>query len=840
MRPPLSARAANALAKAALLLACLTLSDGEVALAMRISDGTGADAGSYLPVSTPPAEDLYLDVYINGVRLGLLSAFHRYADGCLTIDKADLLQLNLKVPDSAAHKSGGICLEHMPGVSYRYDAKSQSIYLSVTDDARVPLIFDAHPSKRDLANSPSESNLSAIFNYTLFANFNSDDFKTAPSYEGASAYLDGHLFSQYGGLDQSFTVRSAVPGMEPNLLRLDSRWYYDQPDKLISYAAGDVISGSLPWTRALRLGGIQVRRDFALQPDLVTQPIPQFSGSAAVPSTVEIYANQSRAFSQQVAGGPFSITNIPVVSGPGTMRLVIRDASGKETITEYAYYNSPLLIAPGLFDYSAESGFARTYYGLASNSYNENPIGSASFRYGLTPRLTVEGHAEGGAGLFNGGLGIAFGLSHYGVASLALSGSDKSGEFGAQGAGSFETSLWGARLFARSLRTLADYRDLVSATAPKTNPNNASSPITAAQSGAPYRRQDQVSLSLPFGFDPSFITFSYTDAEDAANARYKIGTASYSRPFFWDRSTLSVTAFNDFERKDSYGVFASLTFSWDKYTASAIADAGAKSYSAGGVFSRSLGEEPGSFGYTVRAQEGSASANSASVSYRTTPVLLQAGIQQTGKNVQMTAQADGSVAILNGIYFANRIDNSFAVVDTGIAGAKVLRENRPVGETDSNGRLLIPYMLAREQNSIAIDAASLPVQADMPETKQVVVPAERGGVTVRFKGNPAPASALVSFRDEKGTFLPAGSEVWVNGDAAPLAIGYDGEAYLTGLSPSNSARIKKPNGAPCEARFDFVPSDESQVRISDVLCKAEGAAGAALRAGPAETIRMKR
>ena len=102
-----------------------------------------------------------------------------------------------------------------------------------------------------------------------------------------------------------------------------------------------------------------------------------------------------------------------------------------------------------------------------------------------------------------------------------------------------------------------------------------------------------------------------------------------------------------------------------------------------------------------------------------------------------TAEVDGAVAFINGVHFANRIGNSFAVVDTGIPNARVLYENNPIGETDSDGTLLIPSMRAREQNTISIDPASLPVQADMPETKQIVVPGQRGGMTVRFKGNVA-------------------------------------------------------------------------------------------------------
>jgi outer membrane usher protein len=211
---------------------------------------------------------------------------------------------------------------------------------------------------------------------------------------------------------------------------------------------------------------------------------------------------------------------------------------------------------------------------------------------------------------------------------------------------------------------------------------------------------------------------------------------------------------------------------------------------------------------------------------------------ETGKSAQVTAEVDGAVAILNGVHFANRIDNSFAVVDTGIPNARVLYENNPIGETDSDGTLLIPAMQARQENSIAIDPASLPVQADMPETKQVVVPGARGGLTVRFKGNAAPASAMVSFKDGKGEWLPVGSEVWVNGGEASFAIGYDGETYLTGLAPSNSALIKRPDGSSCNASFDFALEANGQVRIPGVICKSAETQLAAETGGV--TVKAKR
>ncbi|NEV03151.1 hypothetical protein, partial [Bradyrhizobium uaiense] len=38
-------------------------------------------------------------------------------------------------------------------------------------------------------------------------------------------------------------------------------------------------------------GGLQAQRDFALRPDLITAPLATIGGSAAVPSTVDVYVN---------------------------------------------------------------------------------------------------------------------------------------------------------------------------------------------------------------------------------------------------------------------------------------------------------------------------------------------------------------------------------------------------------------------------------------------------------------------------------------------------------------------------------------------------------------------
>jgi len=843
MRQWFSAGAANAPGFASFVVVCVALSWGCGAFAQ-----TGGDSSNmrsyYPPKGQQPEEELYLEVYINEYRTNMITNFRRYRDGCLTVERSDLTNYKLKAPQSALHQSGRVCLDRMPGLTYRYDAPQQAIHLTVPDELRETLQIDARGPKPKFIEADPGANFSAIFNYALTANFGSDDYNKSaiPSYQGAAAYVDAHFFTNYGNFDQSVSLNSQVPGIaaeeiEPGFLRLDTRWFYDDDSTLVRYAAGDIVSGSLGWTRSIRMGGFQISRDFSLRPDLVTQPLPSFSGSAAVPSTVEVFADQSRTFSQQITGGPFTITNLPVVSGPGVLTMVVRDPSGKETSTEYAFYASSRILASGFYDYSIEGGFARTFYGLKSDSYDGNPIASASVRYGLTDRLTLQAHTEDGDGLANLGAGAVFGLWRYGVASLAASASDVSGKYGGQVSGSFETALWKARLYLSSLRSFGDYQDLASVTAPKQQPNQILG-LVAANTGAVYKRQDQISLSVPLAFDASSINFSYTDAEDADRNSYKVASVSYSRPFLWN-SNLSLTGFDTFDKSNSWGVVAGLTFHWDKYTAGALEQSANGGSSAGGYLQRSLGSEAGSYGYNIRAQEGYNSVNSGAFSYRAQEAQLDAGVQQTGKTIQAMASASGSIAIMNGVYFANRIDNSFAIVETGIPGVTVLQDNHPIGETDADGRILIPSIRAREQNSITIDPATLPIQADIDANQQIVVPRQRGGSSVHFKGNAQPASAVVVFKNEKGAVIPPSAEAWVNGAQDPFVIGYDGETYLTNLQPSNTALVKLPDGSSCNAAFNFASQKGAQARIDNVVCKASAPAVAMAEAAPGLTVMSK-
>ncbi len=145
--------------------------------------------------------------------------------------------------------------------------------------------------------------------------------------------------------------------------RLDTSWRYDLPHRMETLVAGDTVGVGGGWSRPVRYGGIRWGRDFGMRPGYVTLPQISLAGQAALPSTVEVLVNNARRLSQPVQPGPFDLTNVPITTGAGEIGLVVRDLLGRETVVTQSYYASPRLLAPGLSDFSFESGLLRTGYG---------------------------------------------------------------------------------------------------------------------------------------------------------------------------------------------------------------------------------------------------------------------------------------------------------------------------------------------------------------------------------------------------------------------------------------------------------------------------------------------
>ena len=480
------------------------------------------------------------------------------------------------------------------------------------------------------------------------------------------------------------------------------------------------------WTRPVRMGGAQVRRDFSLREDIITTPLLSTSGSAALPSTIDVFIGNVRAYSGEIGPGPFNLTDIPMIDDHGEAHVTLRDANGHTTQTKLPFFASRDLLSAGILDFSLEMGLPRQHYGQESFSYDNKPMASASARYGLTDRLTLQSHAEGNSDLFMGGAGVTTVLFNRAEVAAAAGGSLYDGDMGAFAYGSLRTEFFGIDLSLSSLRRFGDFADLTYVTG--IGDLDSSSITKEYNFIEPPRVLDVLSLGIPLYFDESQLRLNLIHAERKSQEDF-IVSASYSRSFKWSDLTMSLNAFRNFGDEKGFGAFAGFSMplgDWGQGSTGLSRDGDGRYLPSAGV-TKPMDSEIGSFGYRADVSSTDTNGNKdAGVSYRSRFGVADMRLSSVDGHVMASGSFDGSlVAAGGGIFAANTIYDSFAVVDAGVPGVPVLLQNRPVAETGRNGKALVTGLRSYTRNKVSIDVSELPVDATVSATDMDVVPARR-------------------------------------------------------------------------------------------------------------------
>jgi len=95
-------------------------------------------------------------------------------------------------------------------------------------------------------------------------------------------------------------------------------------------------------------------------------------------------------------------------------------------------------------------------------------------------------------------------------------------------------------------------------------------------------------------------------------------------------------------------------------------------------------------------------------------------------------------------------------------------------------------------------------------------------VRIDFGSRLASQSALVEFVHVDGGVtepVPVGTLVTVNDAPEAVLAGYDGSAFVDGLSARNEALLEFPDGRRCRAWFVFAPRPGEQVNLGRISCE---------------------
>lgn len=226
----------------------------------------------------------------------------------------------------------------------------------------------------------------------------------------------------------------------------------------------------------------------------------------------------------------------------------------------------------------------------------------------------------------------------------------------------------------------------------------------------------------------------------------------------------------------------------------------------------------GDWGYQVVASPGNPQRAFGEVRYKSRFALLSAGIDYNAHEATLRGEAEGSVSMIDhSVFVSNTIYDSFAVVDTnGLGGVHVRSENRDVGVTDSKGRLLVPELRSYDLNNLSIEPSDIPLDAVLDTATRQVRPQNRSGIVIRFPVQLSRA-ALLRLVDIDGTPVPIGSTARL-AHGEPVPVGYDGEAYLPGLSGQNNVQVERSDGGRCVVHFEFVPVSGAVPVLGPLRC----------------------
>lgn len=791
----------------ALLLPCLFATAAHAATAsMTAANGPTANSdarGSVAALSADAPDvmaaiggtDLYLETTLNGTDRGL--AHFGYRDGQLWATLSTLRQLGFVPP---AGTPDPVRLESLQGVQLHYDQEHQS--LSVMAPLRLLRLDMQTLNNPDMASPKASASPGLLLNYNMYGTQGEQGDSSLSAYTELRAFDDNGVLS-----NTALTQTTRSHGYwHTHSVRLDTSWSTSFPDSMITANVGDTLTAATAWSRPTRIGGIQIGTNFSLQPYNITTPLPEFFGSATLPSQVELYVNGMKQYSGNVAAGPFRLDTVPGITGAGNAQMVLTNALGQITTLNFSMYGTQRMLRSGLTDWSAELGYVRENYGIDSFDYGKQPMASGTWRYGFNNHFTGEAHVEATHGLFNGGVGGDWLLGQNGgVVSASATRSTYQGLGGSQVSLGYSWNNSHFNFTVNGTRASSGYRDV------------------AALYGSPPVRE---SASAQAGFNTSEfgnVGLSYTLLNYQRQANRYAG--AYWSKSFGHNSTFSLSVNQNLGQSRDRTAFLTYNLSLDEhtYTSTSLQHRGNFNTLAMDV-TRSI-PTSGGWGWRAQLQQGGGMhGGQAELDYLGNYGQVQAGVSDFAGNDYAYANATGSVVWMGGGIFPTRqIYSGFAVVSTdGVPNVPVKLQNNLIGVTNAQGLLLVNPLNPYQNNKVSIDPMSLPPDMRLGQVNLNATPTDRAGTLVRFDITPVRAATII-LHDGKGKPLPLGSTVQLRGQKGqPALMGFDGEVYLDTLGTHNVLDVTTPSGTTCHVAFDYHRQGDGIPQIGPLTC-VEGA-----------------
>lgn len=570
-----------------------------------------------------------------------------------------------------------------------------------------------------------------------------------------------------------------------------STWNVDNLKRGVAVQAGDVFTPRSAMTGTVNLAGVRIASDRMLRRDQEFTPVPLIGGVVDTRSAAEIFVNNDKMGSRDVAAGPWDLGRVPVSPGSNDVRVVIRDEFGREEVVSQRFYMTNANLPKGQREWDVAAGLVR----VDGDTYR-TPAVAAKLEQGVSNYWTAGATMQTDGTNTNVGLSNRIVLGTAGAVAIEAAHSTSARGEGSAISASYEyrSRNWSAQV--GHTRYSDNYWQLSQVNKP------AGSTLSTTTTG---------SLSLnPLG-KPWSLSLA------AARIDYSTG-ASRQRVDVAGRYRSSGSEFGfgmgrDFETKED-AVYVSFRHNFGNASASISArqspDLTVRANAQGQAdianqrvrWSASLEER----------DSGTRSQVEASTSTRRLDV--RGSITDDERGTEIRTRTRGSLWIGEGGVAAQRFSTgSFAVVEVpGQQGVPVAGSGAFNVSTNRQGIAVLPNVRPLAQSRVSIDTAAIPFEVGIGTNAMPYTARRNGGAKVKFdvvsmsmieiqltaNGKPVPSSAVAITNNER------------------VIVGHEGIAVLMTPMPGQNISVVFPDGGECKAQLPAV-MPEIQNRI-EIIC----------------------
>jgi outer membrane usher protein len=759
-------------------------------------EGTASEGGQ-LP---PGTREVVLGVRINGRPAGDFARLLQTGDGKLYASTDLITQWRLQVSQGQSLNFGGqtfYSLDSLNGVKWQINATEQILSLTVSPSAFAPTALNASFREPVEAASPTPG---LFLNHQLV-------YSHLDRNSALAGLFEAGFFSRIGVMTSRFADRDFTSSVAP--IRLDTKLVHEFPGRMAVLTIGDSISAVNPWSRQVTYGGIRWASDFSTQPSFVPIVLPNLAGQAAQPSTVDIFVNGVRTSQQRVDPGPFSINNIPVITGQGEVQMVVTDVLGRQQIVTQSYISAQELLRPGVNAYTYEAGILRRNFGIVSSEYGSLFL-EGQQRHGFTERFTLDGRVEASGKQQTGGAGV-----EYGISPLGIIGGGFAGSYGDLGAGglAYVVLQRRARLlgYSGTLQVASStFQQLGMAAgerAPRLQAQFQVSQALGSRSSISIGYLRQENRSFVNGVQPPKPDFSGVSGSFSVRvgSRMYLTAAANLSHSFKNASSATVTLVVPLGSRTIASATSNIQQNGDQATTV--------------QYTQQVPVGTG-YGYRFRTDIAAQKRVDAGFTYQTNGGTYDVESSDIASQINTRVTETGSMIMMQRHIVPSRwLNSGFAIVEVPeTSGVKVFANNQYIASTSWRGLAVLPVLAPYVRNTVRVDDQGVPIDLGIDLDEKTVVPMSRNGVFLKFEATRS-TGALFQLVTERGEPVPTGAEVTLGGVGTVYQVALRGEVFMSDVAFPAHLHVHW-DGQNCEATVESNKTREPLPRIGPVTCKA--------------------